>query len=173
MSRYNQSPAERRATTLERIRSLVGVDPDREHDLMHEAMARVKIARTRESSLVAELKAFEAYFERDGLTNHFDNERKVILAEIAMSRRKEIEDGQEKVTGLKEYLDDFAHSHPTYKEWLETKREDRRQMSRLQAEVAQARAEVEAARMDVTAAEQKIRTLQTVIAFGRMEGNLG
>lgn len=156
-------------TALDRVRALAGVDPDLEIEQFQEAAADLRALREREAALSAELKAYQAEFFKNGQTSHYDNERRAFLAALAMRRRNEIEQSGEKITGLAQYLDDYAHAHPDYLLWLQKKHERRLDMARLEAELAQVQAEIEAAQMRLKLADHRLNLARSLIAFARTE----
>lgn len=160
-----------RYTALDRVRTLVGVDPDLEIEQYQAAAADLRALREREAAISAELKAYQAEFYRNGQTSHYDNERRAFLASLAMERRLGIEQSGEKITGLAQYLDDYAHAHPDYLLWLRKKHERRLDMARLEGDLARVQAEIEAAQMQLKLAENRVRLTQSLIGFARAAAN--
>lgn len=153
---------------LDRLEPIIGMDPRGALDSFSAAGGEIVRLRRQEAEILGQLAAYRAQFT-GGMT-HYEHERSQLLASIVEERRRElIANGEKPVEGA---LDSYARATEQYKNWLDQKFVERREMFALEAELAQVHADLEAARLQKEEAQQAARLTEECIRFARAEMGL-
>lgn len=150
---------------LERLEPLIGADPREILDRFAAAGGKIAELKNREARITGLLAAYRAQFT-GGMT-HYEHERGQILASIVERRRREILDAGEKP--VETALDSYARATDEYRQWLDQKFVERREMFNLEAELAQVHADLEAARLERDEARQELRIAEEAMRLVRAE----
>ena len=118
--------------TLERIKAQIGMDPE-------VAIRERKKAAMAYAAIKEQLAGYWAIY-RGGTASPYDQKRKSTLAALAQERREEMRAKDVKVKEAE--LEEYAHAHPDYQEYLEKAKTAFTAMFKLEAELYRADADI-------------------------------
>lgn len=128
-------------SVLDRAEALFGFQPGEVLSQLRDAQAETTRLRREEAQLAAELASYRARF---AYPSHFEHERKLKLSVLKEARRAEYSRMGEKIT--ESALDEYAHAHPEYRQFLDAGLRDRQKMEQLEANLVEVRGKIETAK---------------------------
>lgn len=153
---------------LDRAEALFGFEPG---DILNQLKAaqeestRLRKEEARVASLLTSYKA------RYGYPSHYEHERKVKLSVLKEARRAEYHRAGEKIT--ESQLDEYAHAHPDYQNFLNEGLRDRRTMENLEAELTRIKGELETSKASEVYFERASRMGESLIYHSSREAGQG
>lgn len=171
-------------TEMDRIATSTGLDMEGFFQELREASSKLLEKRKELSLLRAQRVRLEARYGSHGQSlSHWDHQRKTLLAEIAEQRREDLRVANEAALGqdpkakpeklTESALDDYAHAHPRYKQFLEESYGERMEYVGYKAQLDQLYGEVEHLQGVREYLIQRIRLNEEAVRHARTMANLG
>jgi hypothetical protein len=149
---------------VETLRALIGTNPQDVLDLYLAAQQRAGLIRDRITEVSAELASYKARHWASGQGSSFsDLERKALLAGLMQEERGR----RGKVTVAE--LEDHAHSHLDYLDYMRSEERGRWEMERLQAQLVGLRNNLETALGVVEYYAKAHKSTDSMVWFAREE----
>ena len=154
-----------REVTVETVRAIIGVNPQDVLDLYLEAQQRAAKIRDQITEVSSELASYKARYWANGQGSSFsDLDRKALLSSLMQEERDR---RTTKVTVAE--LEDHAHSHRRYLEYLKAEEKGRWEMERLQAQLAGLRNKLETALGVIEYYSKAHKSIDGMLWFAREE----
>jgi hypothetical protein len=154
-----------REETVETVRALIGINPQEVLDLYLASQQRAAKVRDRITEVSSELASYKARYWASGQGSSFsDLDRKALLARLMQEERNR---RTSKVTVAE--LEDYAHSHRQYLEYLKAEEKGRWEMERLQAQLSGLRNDLETALGVVEYYSKAHKSCESMVWFAREE----